>query len=65
MKLAKGSCKKSSSLNGRSIKRRGKGPGIKEKISFFGTLFFQVPKFQRPLREELFFPASLSRRHSE
>ena len=43
--------KKSFYLNGRAIKRGGgggKGRAIKEKITFFGTFFSNVPKFQRP-----------------
>ena len=47
----KGSRKKSSSLNGRAIKREGevKGRAIKEKITVFLTFFSNVPIFQRPL----------------
>ena len=43
--------KKSSYLNGQAIKRGGgvKGRAIKEKRTFFGTFFSNVPKFQRPL----------------
>ena len=51
--LLKGSRKKGSSLNGRDIQRGGgvKGRAMKEKITFFGTFFFQRSNdvSQRPL----------------
>ena len=50
--FGKGSRKKQgSSLNGLDIKRGEgvKGQAIKEKITFFGTFFSNIPFFQRPL----------------
>ena len=47
-----GSRKKGSSLNGRAIKRGGrglKGRAIKEKRTFLELFFSNVPTFQRPL----------------
>ena len=51
MILVKETAKKSSSLNGRAIKSGGgvNGRAIKEKRTFFGTFFSNVPKCQRPL----------------
>ena len=53
--------KQSSSINGRAIKRGGgvKVRAIKKKLTFFGTFFTKVPRFQRPLKKKLFFAASL------
>ena len=50
----KGSRKKKLSLNGRAIKRGGGGKArpLRKKL-FFLTFFSNVPKCQRPLREEL------------